>query len=472
MIIRLRLAAIATALAAIFAGPITARAQTSPWDDTTAQAIVSAIQKTPALSGSAITVDCYAGIVMLTGIVPNFELRDIVEQTVRQTPGTNRIIDELNQDADRNATDAQRDAVIQSTLEMTLAQYASGSPPVVVARGRVYDGIVYLLGSVSDPAMNDILQSSIMGLPGVHAVVAHLAVQQKPPAPARSLPPPEAVASLPQALAKVHKKSRKITPREEDETADRLTRAAPQATPNRSYSVQLASEPDEATAHAAWKRKRAANTDLLADLEPTVTRADLAAKGIRYRLKAGPLPDQAAAIALCAELTKRHTACMVVRDETGPSVATGGETAARIAAPAKHANPSSTKRAAAEPEAAVAAPALPKPKRAASAPQSATSLPAREKASREVPFYVQLASRASDTAARDYWSAQRAAHADLLGGLSPVVTSANLGAKGIMYRLKAGPLSDHAAAAALCAQLAKRQLDCLVVRDLPPRPAP
>jgi cell division septation protein DedD len=88
------------------------------------------------------------------------------------------------------------------------------------------------------------------------------------------------------------------------------------------------------------------------------------------------------------------------------------------------------------------------------------------------PYYVQLASRSSEAAARDYWSTQRRAQGDLLDGLSPVVTTADLGPKGIMYRLKAGPLADRAAASALCARLAKHQLDCLVVRDIAARPAP
>lgn len=499
MIPRLSLAGIACALLAVFASPITAQAQvqSSPWDDATAGAILAAIQKNPALSGSTITVDCYAGIVMLTGLVPNFELRESVEQAVRQTPGTTRIIDELNQEADRNPSDASRDAVIQSTLDMTLAQYTSGGSAIVIARGHVYDGIVYLLGSVSDANMNDLLQSSIMALPGVHAVVAHLAIQQRPSAPiaAAAMPPAEATAALPQALSmpRATKPTRKQTktmlrkpeavpPQDEDETADRIVRATPQPIPaaispaaskhgaGHAYAVQLASEFDDAAARLAWQRKQTANRDVLGDLTPVVTRVDLGVKGIRYRLKAGPLPDQTAAAQLCATLTTRHVACMVVRSE--------GDGAPRPIAP-RHAV---TK---AEPTAspAPAAPPMPAAKPVAPRPALATTPPVpapapapaggpSTKPAHTTPYFIQLASRSSEAAARAYWSAQSQSHGDLLGDLSPTVTAADLGAKGIMYRLKAGPLADRTAAASRCARLAKQGLDCLVVRDVAARPAP
>ena len=464
MIPRLRLAGIVTALAAIFAGSVMARGQTSPWDDATSGAILAAIQKNPALSGSTISVDCYSGIVMLTGVVTNFELRDTVEQTVRQIPGTTRIIDELNQDADRNPSDAQRDAVIQSTLDTTLAQYTSASSSVVVARGHVYDGIVYLLGSVSDSNMNDIVQSSIMGLPGVHAVVAHLALQQQPAAPVRAMPPPETVAALPKALAHVRKPVRPVYPSDEDATAERITRSAPAPRPimGRDYAVQLASEFDNASAVAAWERKKAANTDLLGGFSPTVTRVDLGGKGIRFRLKAGPLPDQAAAASLCAALAKRQVACMVVRNEAGAGAPTPSSEAETVAVARKPAPPPVMRKKPTPAPVTVTPRPIPTP-----AKPSPPAKPAHG-----APYYVQLASRSSEAAARDYWSTQRQAHGDLLDGLSPIVTSADLGPKGIMYRLKAGPLADRAAANALCAQLAKHQLDCLVVRDIATRPAP
>ncbi len=43
----------------------------------------------------------------------------------------------------------------------------------------------------------------------------------------------------------------------------------------------------EAEAMAAWKKAQTTNKDLLANLSPDVQRADLGAKGIFFRLRAG-----------------------------------------------------------------------------------------------------------------------------------------------------------------------------------------
>ena len=475
----IRFAAIILALATLLVGSASVRAQTSPWDDATSGAILAAIQNNRALSGSTITVDCYAGTVMLTGIVSTYQLRDPVEQTVRQIPGVTRIIDELNQDAERTAADAQHDAAIQSALDMTLARYTTSPTSVVVARGHAYDGIVYLLGSVSDSNMNDILQSSVMALPGVHAVVAHVTIQQQPASVAASVPPREtpppippsdAIAALPKALVAAHKRPRVIDRRAEDETAERITRSAAASAPGRDYSVQLASEFDEAAALSVWKRRKAANDDLLGPLTPSVTRVDLGAKGIRFRLKAGPLPDQAAAQQLCAQLAERHVTCLVVRN----AVASEATTAAALPVASPPDLPASEARQHPANKHVRKQPIAPGSMGQASdvgksAPKSA---PVSPSAGRNFAYYVQLASRTTEAAARDYWAKQHLAHGDILGGLSPVVTAADLGERGTMYRLKAGPVSDRTAASALCSRLAKYQLDCLVVRDSAARPAP
>ena len=77
---------------------------------------------------------------------------------------------------------------------------------------------------------------------------------------------------------------------------------------------------------------------------------------------------------------------------------------------------------------------------------------------------VQLASVREETAVSKEWARLKKAHTDLLGGLRPMVQRADLGAKGIFYRLRAGPLSDDGAARALCAQLKQRNVPCIPVR--------
>ncbi len=63
------------------------------------------------------------------------------------------------------------------------------------------------------------------------------------------------------------------------------------------------------------------------------------------------------------------------------------------------------------------------------------------------------------------WERLRRKGSDLLGNLTLSVTKADLGPKkGVFYRLRVGPVADEAAARALCANLAKREMGCLVVR--------
>ncbi len=77
---------------------------------------------------------------------------------------------------------------------------------------------------------------------------------------------------------------------------------------------------------------------------------------------------------------------------------------------------------------------------------------------------VQIASLRSEQAARDQWARLQKVHDDLLGALAPHVQRADLGARGVFFRLQAGPLADVAAAKMLCVKLQQRKLGCLLVR--------
>ena len=82
------------------------------------------------------------------------------------------------------------------------------------------------------------------------------------------------------------------------------------------YKVQLAAIRSPQLAQQEWKRLRAKNADLLGRLELSVSRADLGpSKGVFFRLRAGPLPDETAARALCAKLAQRKVGCLVVPPE-------------------------------------------------------------------------------------------------------------------------------------------------------------
>ncbi len=78
-------------------------------------------------------------------------------------------------------------------------------------------------------------------------------------------------------------------------------------------------------------------------------------------------------------------------------------------------------------------------------------------------FRIQLGSRDSATAADAEWRRLRGRHRDLLEALRPQVRRTDQGAKGVFYRLQAGPLASAGRAKGLCETLARRNVRCLVV---------
>ncbi len=83
------------------------------------------------------------------------------------------------------------------------------------------------------------------------------------------------------------------------------------------YRVQLAAVRSLKRAQGEWDRLRRKNTDLLGNLALSVVKADLGpSKGMFYRLRAGPLADEAAARTLCAKLAARKVGCLIVRPGT------------------------------------------------------------------------------------------------------------------------------------------------------------
>ncbi len=81
------------------------------------------------------------------------------------------------------------------------------------------------------------------------------------------------------------------------------------ATATGGYVVQLAAFRDEPSALAAFKKLQKKYPSLAA-LSADVQRADLGAKGIYYRLRAGYI-DKPSAAALCADLSGKGQACFV-----------------------------------------------------------------------------------------------------------------------------------------------------------------
>ena len=119
-----------------------------------------------------------------------------------------------------------------------------------------------------------------------------------PAAPSRVPTPEEVLAAKPPQAAPPPAEIKKPEPKKAD------------------YKVQLAAIRSPQLAQQEWKRLRSKHTDLLGRLDLSVSRADLGpSRGIFFRLRAGPLPDETAARALCAKLAQRKVGCLVVPPE-------------------------------------------------------------------------------------------------------------------------------------------------------------
>jgi SPOR domain len=74
---------------------------------------------------------------------------------------------------------------------------------------------------------------------------------------------------------------------------------------------------------------------------------------------------------------------------------------------------------------------------------------------------IQLGSVRSEAAARQEWDRLKRTNADLLGSLSAVPVRADLGEKGIFYRILTGPIAD---ADRVCRELNHRNVGCILAR--------
>ena len=78
--------------------------------------------------------------------------------------------------------------------------------------------------------------------------------------------------------------------------------------------------------------------------------------------------------------------------------------------------------------------------------------------------FIQLASMPSSEAAARRWQGLLKSHPGLLGDFNLTIQPADLGDRGLYYRVQVGPLPNRATAKDLCWQLKAKQQDCIVVR--------
>jgi hypothetical protein len=67
----------------------------------------------------------------------------------------------------------------------------------------------------------------------------------------------------------------------------------------------------------------------------------------------------------------------------------------------------------------------------------------------------------SEDAARREWDRIKRTNSDLLGSLSATPVRADLGDKGVFYRIQTGPIAD---ADRICGELKQRNIGCIIAR--------
>ncbi len=145
---------------------------------------------------------------------------------------------------------------------------------------------------------------------------------------------------------------------------------------------------------------------------------------------------------------------------SAPAAATGDDQTASAPPPPVPETPkpaSPPARLATQPQQTAAQPA------AAAKPTQLARVPSPQSATTTA-FRIQIASMTNPEAANIEWSRRVEQHKDILGGLTLFVHRADLGSRGIFYRVQAGPLPSREAARAVCDKLKQLKVGCLVVQ--------
>lgn len=147
------------------------------------------------------------------------------------------------------------------------------------------------------------------------AAAPQIAVTPEPP-PTAAEPPAPTAAEPPAPPTAAQPAPRDVTapePAAPKAEAPQVAAVPPATAPAGAYVVQLASLKSEDAVRPAWERLQKAHPALLGDRELAIQEADLGARGIFYRVRAGYFTDRAGALALCNALKARGQDCLVAK---------------------------------------------------------------------------------------------------------------------------------------------------------------
>jgi cell division septation protein DedD len=141
------------------------------------------------------------------------------------------------------------------------------------------------------------------------------AVPPPPPAQAAPAPSPAALPAAPPAPspASPAQIAALAAPPPAATPAPAAKGAPSQISTGSGYRLQLGALKTEDAAKAEWQKLQKQQADVLGKLSLTVSRVDLGAKGVYYRIQAGPVADADAAAQDCAALKSRNVGCILVK---------------------------------------------------------------------------------------------------------------------------------------------------------------
>lgn len=146
--------------------------------------------------------------------------------------------------------------------------------------------------------------------PNTGGVVALQDLEQETAPPA---PEPEAVKAAP-AVKEVQKAAPAPAPAKKKEVKKTETKTTTAKTVKTTdWRVQLGAFRSEAEAKAEWKRLQGKFKTDLGKLSMLTEKADIAGKGVMFRLQAGPVKNKEAGRTLCKKLTQSGQGCFVVQ---------------------------------------------------------------------------------------------------------------------------------------------------------------
>ncbi len=107
----------------------------------------------------------------------------------------------------------------------------------------------------------------------------------------------------------------------------------------------------------------------------------------------------------------------------------------------------------------------PPPSRPATPPPTAAPAPVPAAPSGKGGYKLQIGAVRSTEEAQKEWDRLKKANADVLGALTAGAVRADLGEKGIYYRIQAGTIASEATAQQACATLKQRKVGCILVKQ-------